>query len=305
MANNTGTLVIAAVRPASDQDTYPVAFANEVKGGHHQVPLIADRDAITPDRRQIGMWCTVAEDGKTYKLEAGIENINWQQVVFGSSGTVADAGDVIYTNPSDPSIANVEDAINKLMYKPINITGFSNDIGTVEIGTVISAVNLVWSLDQVPTEQSIDSPLGNTIMAVGDRALLVNGISLTTDFAFKLNVTDGKTPKSTTTTVAFRSKRYHGVSAMTDIDDTELLTLTSEFSTSKVLHDSVDGGGMYLYFAFPESFGDVKFKVNGLQNTAWVKTTRGVTNAVGYIQNYNIYRSATVQNGTDILIDTY
>jgi hypothetical protein len=206
---------------------------------------------------------------------------------------------------AEAALANVEDAINKLMYKAINITGFSNDVGTVEIGTVISAVNLVWSLDKAPTEQSVDSPLGNTVMAIVDRALLVNGISLTTDFTFKLNVTDGQTPKSANSTVAFRAKRYHGVSAMEDIDDVALLALDQEFSTSKVLHASVDGGGMYIYFAFPESLGDVKFKVNGLQNTAWTKTTRDVTNAAGYVQRYNIYRSNTLQNGVDILIDTY
>lgn len=86
MANNTGTLVIAPIRPQAQEDTYPSAFANEVKGGHHQVLTLAERDAIPAGRRLEGMFCYVKEDGKVYKLDSDL--ITWTE--FSGAGLVWD-----------------------------------------------------------------------------------------------------------------------------------------------------------------------------------------------------------------------
>jgi|GEM_PF-3720260 len=72
MAKNEGTLVIKEVRPYDSLDTYPSAYANEVKGGHHQVLTLVERDAIPAARRLEGMFCYVKEDGKVYRLEADL-----------------------------------------------------------------------------------------------------------------------------------------------------------------------------------------------------------------------------------------
>lgn len=63
MANNLGTLVTSPIRPASDQDTFPSAFANEIKGGHHTVAAFADLAKIPADRLQNGMSCFVEATG--------------------------------------------------------------------------------------------------------------------------------------------------------------------------------------------------------------------------------------------------
>lgn len=307
MPNNIGTLVAAAVRPVSDQDKYPSAHANELLGGHMQVDTLVAMNAIPVERRVLLMWCDVVETGKSYKLVgADVATAVWQEVVFGSNGTVADANDVVYTNPEDPSVANVEDALNKLLYTEIKCTSFSNDVNTVEKGVTISAVNLVWALSKTPKAQSMTLPSGDVPLTVADRTLLVNGVTYTSDTSFTLHYEDDRMQKTQSTGINFRHKRYYGVSDMENIDDAGIIGLsTNEFSTSKVLHASIDGLGKYLYFAFPASFGDVKFKVNGLQNTAWTVTTRDFVNASGWTESYNIYRSNTIQNGDDILIDTY
>lgn len=80
MAQNQGTLVITAVRPNDSLDTYPVAIANEIKGGHHNYLTLNDIYAIPADRRQAGMLVTVTNDpqsafNNTYVLQANL--ITW------------------------------------------------------------------------------------------------------------------------------------------------------------------------------------------------------------------------------------
>jgi len=77
MAQNDGTLIIAEIRPNDSTDTYPVAHTNEIQGGIHQVTDITARDAITTERRIIGMLCYVISENKTYQLQGGILNTNW------------------------------------------------------------------------------------------------------------------------------------------------------------------------------------------------------------------------------------
>ncbi|MCX2452991.1 hypothetical protein OQX61_17065 [Pedobacter sp. PLR] len=80
-----------------------IIYTNDAKGGHHQVPTLADRDKLSPLRRQPGMLCTVMDDGtgktKTYQLicaDVPVElenNANW--VLF-SSGAGAAGNNLIY-----------------------------------------------------------------------------------------------------------------------------------------------------------------------------------------------------------------
>lgn len=68
MAQNIGTLVGAAIRPGSTDDVFATAFANEIRGGHHQVADIAARDAIKEARLELGMLCTTQDTGIVYVL---------------------------------------------------------------------------------------------------------------------------------------------------------------------------------------------------------------------------------------------
>ncbi|MBC8987064.1 hypothetical protein H9X96_14925 [Pedobacter sp. N36a] len=80
-----------------------IIYTNDAKGGHHQVATLADRNNLSPLRRQPGMLCTVMDDGtgktKTYQLicadvPAELENnANW--VLF-SSGASAGGNNLIY-----------------------------------------------------------------------------------------------------------------------------------------------------------------------------------------------------------------
>lgn len=71
MAQNSGILVPSAVRPVDSQDTYPVAYSNEIKGGPFFVNTTQDRDAIPTARKTEGCECYVAED-KGYRWVGGV-----------------------------------------------------------------------------------------------------------------------------------------------------------------------------------------------------------------------------------------
>jgi hypothetical protein len=83
MAQNTGTLVTAAIRPNDSGDKIATFFANEGKGGHHSYQTRAERDAIILERREWNMLCSVGEDKITYQLTKGyvntsiVDNANW------------------------------------------------------------------------------------------------------------------------------------------------------------------------------------------------------------------------------------
>lgn len=93
MSNLAGHNVAAPIRPYKEEDMYPVAFASEIKGGYHSVDTIAQRNAISPDRREKGMVCYVAIDGANgsngteYQLIDGIDNSNWQVKNSGVNGS--------------------------------------------------------------------------------------------------------------------------------------------------------------------------------------------------------------------------
>lgn len=72
MSANAGTLVIAPVRPPSSADQFPVALANEIAGGHHQVATLADRDAIPAPRLVDGMLVHVLADDSTWRRRSGV-----------------------------------------------------------------------------------------------------------------------------------------------------------------------------------------------------------------------------------------
>jgi hypothetical protein len=105
MAQNTGTLIGAAIRPNDTNDKIASAFAVEVKGGHHTYDTISARNSIIAERREWGMLCTVYNDptvanNATYILQYGYvdntitNNSNW--VKFTGSGAL---GSDYWTDP--------------------------------------------------------------------------------------------------------------------------------------------------------------------------------------------------------------
>lgn len=183
--------------------------------------------------------------------------------------------------------------------------------------------NLTWSATR-PTaclaitsiivnthSQTLDSPFaeGHTQSGV----LNTQALPRNTNTTYTNTVTSTDKSGTASTTITWYWKRYWGafVSAVppTDItfsiSDAQILALTgagigtgSELSTTRVkTYSGIDGGGNYLVFAFPVSWGTPAFVINGLPSTAFTEVrSNAFVNTSGGTTTYQVWVSNTVQN---------
>ena len=178
----------------------------------------------------------------------------------------------------------------------------SNNVGTVEIGTTVTSVGLSWNYNKDEESQSLNNGIGS--LPVGDRSYTHESLSLTDDVTYTITMSDGTNNASANTFVKFRHRVHWGTSANTSLSSAEILTLDNQsFSGSRNSSFTIDGNGEYLYYCYPEDFGEATFTVNGLLNTAWTLEIVSHTNASGHTENYRVYRSNYIQNGTDIEVE--
>lgn len=98
MSAINGTNVAAPIRPFDTNDSFPTAFANEVKGGHHTVDDEAARFAIPVMRREKGMLVTQRDTGKTYKLITDSQEATLKKEDFEEFGGASEAKNIKVTN---------------------------------------------------------------------------------------------------------------------------------------------------------------------------------------------------------------
>jgi len=77
MAKRVGTIIGAEVTAATDQETFAYTDANFCRGGYHAYATLAERDAISPERRQLYAPVYVHATGKTWRLVGGLTNAHW------------------------------------------------------------------------------------------------------------------------------------------------------------------------------------------------------------------------------------
>lgn len=78
-----GTFTVpAVVAPTDATDTFPVTDPKYGKGALRTVANNTERNAISTDRREVGMLVYVSDINKYFKLTNGITNSNWQECVI-------------------------------------------------------------------------------------------------------------------------------------------------------------------------------------------------------------------------------
>ena len=195
---------------------------------------------------------------------------------------------------------------------------------TYEVGEdlPIGSQTLSYSITN-PTNIKTQPPaIGiQTTDIVGATFDVVNPITLSVSGTFDITILAGTTKTTATSaivtlqgtnsqssifndsnTIYWRHKRYWGVDAGTTINDAGILALVgNEFSTTKNKAYSIDGGGKYLYYCYPASWGLATFTVGGL-TVIFNLSVQNFTNASGHTESYNVYRSLNIQNGIGIAI---
>lgn len=214
------------------------------------------------------------------------------------------AVDVSYFNTGYPDMSNVQQALDQLLYVAPSV-GISNNIGTVEIGTVITSVILNWSLNKPMVSETLSGPgTPGAITPPTITTYTVTGQHIVSNTTYSITVNDGTNNASSSTGIYFENKRFWGANAQAVPDQGMLASLSSELSTSLAQTRTISPSAQYVYFAWPSSFGTPTFTVNGLLNTAWEKTTFDYTNSQGYTTSYDAYRSQYLQSASQIIVVT-
>ena len=177
----------------------------------------------------------------------------------------------------DTTVAAV---LDDLLYTAIQITSFTNNVNTVEMGSTVDTVVLNWNYNKTPEELTLD---GQGIDA-----------SLKTKTIDTLKAVDERDAEATrTTAITFLNGVYWGVGAdQSSFDSAFILGLTKGLQSSKVKTFTVNAGAsQHIYYAIPTRYGTPAFKVGGFEGGFAKAATIDFTNASGYMESYDIWKS--------------
>lgn len=180
-------------------------------------------------------------------------------------------------------------------YIAIRINSFSNGItGVKEYGEKITETTLSWSLSKPATKLTLD---GEEIDAK-ETSRKITGLSITQDNYDKewtLTATDERGAKFTSTTdpIDFANGIYYGAAAEpAQYDSAFILGLTKKLQDYKLSSFSANAGaGQYIYYCLPARLGACSFTFGPFTGGFDLVSSIDFTNAKGYTEKYNIYRS--------------
>lgn len=200
-------------------------------------------------------------------------------------------------------ISEINNRITDLHYVPISISNFSVNPTKVEKGNTNVSVTITYTLNKVPTTLTLDE---QSITSTQSGSTTVTGLSENKTWTLVATDTGSQSHQPTTatktTTLSFVSKAYWGAAEIPSggITNAFLLGLSNnELTATKARSITVTAGSNnYIWYAIPSSFGECSFTFNG--NTGgFVKQANAFshTNASGYTENYDIYRSKNTNLG--------
>lgn len=195
------------------------------------------------------------------------------------------------------SIEDLQSQIDDLNYKAITISSFTNNVGTVEIGSTIAAVALAWAFSKEPASVTLDG----VAQEVASTGASLTGLQIEANKTWTLAATDERGATATkTTSVSFVNGVYYGVSAAQSAYDSEfILGLTKTLRSNKLGSVTVNAGeGQYIFYCLPTRYGECTFTVGGFDGGFDLVETIDFTNASGYTESYRIYRSSNAGLGS-------
>ena len=151
---------------------FPIAEANDIKGGYYSVASIEERDNIPLVRRMAGMLCYVLGD-KIYKLNDDLET--WEE--FTVSGTANSNGIFIGTTPPPddaPDIALWIDTSDEVVDENI-----PSDILTQLSATIEALNNRILSLEEEVVRLRVIIESGSTGGGETPTPPTIEGVELT------------------------------------------------------------------------------------------------------------------------------
>ena len=191
----------------------------------------------------------------------------------------------------------IRQQIADMNYKKISIDSFTHNVGTKERGDTVAAVTLSWTLNKEPASLQLD---GEALTAAKTGSRTISGLNITAANAgsvkWTLSAVDerGEVATKQSPGFTFLNCVYYGAAAQPGAIDSafikSLATKTSPTST-KTRTITVNGGGKYIWYCLPVGLGKCTFTNNGFPAGIELADTIAFTNALGYTENYYVYRS--------------
>lgn len=186
--------------------------------------------------------------------------------------------------------------VDDLNYKPMAINSFTNNVNTVEMGSTVNDVTLTWAYNKTPKSARLD----DAPIEASATSKVLSSLGLKANKTWTLSATDERDKTvSKTTSVTFLNGVYWGIGdASPTLDSAFILTLTKGLQGSKAKTFTVNAGaGKHIYYAVPTRYGTCAFNVGGFDGGFTKAGTIEFTNASGYKENYDIYKSDNANLG--------
>lgn len=193
--------------------------------------------------------------------------------------------------------------IDDLAYTAIAFASASATNATNEIGSIVTETVIVWSFNKEPKTQTIK--FGSEVAEVLDKSIrskTYSGKTIASNTSIVITATDERdTQASRTLNITFQPRAYWGVAQNKEIyDSADILALSeSALTSTRTRNINVNAGeGEHIIYAIPSTFGTPIFKINGFEGGFIKVGTINFTNASGYSQNYDVYKSVNPNLGS-------
>lgn len=133
MTEIKGTNLSSSIVPFTTEDSYATHEAKYGKGGWREVDSIAERDAISAQRREAGMAVFVLDTNKVYILDDDLTTWRELQTGGGVDDVRVNTVSVVQNRVANITIEqpdwDEEDStkLNYILHKPTNVSDFTND----------------------------------------------------------------------------------------------------------------------------------------------------------------------------------
>ena len=228
---------------------------------------------------------------KTRKIQilGGFPKSDWLQDDETHSEYIKNKPDI---DSMSDKITTLESQIADILYKPVSITSFDHNKGTVERGVTITDVTLSWTTNKTPTTLTLDGEFLD--VALTSKALSNLTITWDSNQTWTLVATDERgESNSKTTSITFYNGVYYGAAIAPDSYDSNFIVgLNKKLRGNKLSSFEANADeGEYIYYCLPTRYGACSFKVGGFEGGFTLLSTLAFTNASGYTEDYYIYRS--------------
>lgn len=221
----------------------------------------------------------------------------------GPQGPQGPKGDPGASNAEDVKYGDrtVKDALDDLLYTAIQITSFSNNVNTVEMGSTVNTVTLNWNYNKVPKALTLDgSNLDVTL-----KTKTIENAAIKQNKTFTLKATDDRNAVSQkSTNILFLNGVYYGAAVAPDaIDSAFVLTLTKTLQGGKGKTFTVNAeSGESIFYIIPSRYGTPAFKVGGFDGGFTKTATIQFTNSSGYTESYDVWKSDNTGLGNTTVV---